>query len=81
MKLLLGCQRLISVALPPVADTRFSPNPPSQKTITPSRFQVPPDLAPETSHTVCTGPPETSIFLSLPPAKKPIDRLSGDQKG
>src|SRR5262245_44011126 len=27
------------------------------------------------------GPPATSTRRSFPPAKKPIDRLSGDQKG
>ncbi len=33
------------------------------------------------SHSVTAGPPATSIFLSLPSAKNPRDRLSGDQKG
>src|ERR1700741_772860 len=33
------------------------------------------------SHTVSGGPPEMSIFLSLPSAKNPTKRLSGDQKG
>src|SRR4029077_10609526 len=41
---------------------------------------VPPTLS-VASHKVMGGPPETSIFLSFPPAKKPRKRLSGDQKG
>src|SRR5437870_10097843 len=48
--------------------------------ITPSRFHVPPREK-VTLHKVCAGPPVTSIFFSLPPAKNPMKRLSGDQKG
>jgi len=48
-------------------------------TITPSP-QLPPS-GNGASASVCGGPPATSMRLSLPPAKKPIDRLSGDQKG
>src|SRR5579859_6603927 len=32
-------------------------------------------------HTICDPPPAMSILSSLPATKKPIDRLSGDQKG
>ena len=48
--------------------------------MSPSRFQVPPRPS-EASQSVNGGPPEMSIFLSLAPAKKPTNRLSGDQKG
>src|SRR5439155_21526097 len=50
------------------------------KTITPTLIQVPPRLS-GSSHRVCVGPTETSIFLSFPPEKKARKRLSGDQKG
>src|SRR5262252_8543285 len=50
------------------------------KRITPSRFQVPPRFA-GASQIVWGGPPEASIFLSFPSAKKPMKRLSGDQNG
>lgn len=33
------------------------------------------------SASVVTGPPDVSTFFSLPAAKKPMDLLSGDQKG
>ena len=33
------------------------------------------------SPAICTGPPEASIVRSLPPAKNPIERLSGDPAG
>src|SRR4029077_16146330 len=46
----------------------------------PSRFQAPPRPV-GASERVNGGPPEASIFLSLPPAKNPMNRLSGDQKG
>src|SRR5437870_7898061 len=48
--------------------------------ITPSRFHVPPREK-VTLHKVCAGPPVTSIFFTLPAAKNPMKRLSGDQKG
>src|SRR5260370_7641135 len=48
--------------------------------IPPSRFQVAP-RGTAALHKVCAGPPVTSIFFSLPPAKNPMKRLSGDQKG
>ena len=32
-------------------------------------------------HTVCDGPPDTSIFLSSFLTEKPMNRLSGDQNG
>ena len=34
-----------------------------------------------TSHSVWGGPPDASTFFSFPVTKKPIKRLSGDQKG
>src|SRR5215831_5290473 len=64
---------------PPPADTRLSPEA-VPNTITPSGFQVPPKWT-GASQRVCAGPPPTEIFFSLPPAKNPIYRLSGDQKG
>jgi len=48
--------------------------------MTPLRPHVPPRGV-GASQTTCTGPPEASTVRSLPPAKKPIDRLSGDQNG
>src|SRR6267142_189124 len=50
------------------------------KMIVPSWFQLPP-RAMEVSQMVSGGPPCASIFLSLESAKKPMERLSGDQKG
>src|SRR5205085_11933617 len=73
---------IIGAASPPVASTRCSPPlPRPAKTITSSLFQVPPPTFRGLLQSVIGGPPEASIFLSLPSAKKPIDRLSGDQKG
>src|SRR5262245_38614639 len=66
---------------PPALDTRDTPSPPStEKRITSSRLHAPPVGTPA-SHSVAGSPPETSIFFSLPGAKKPMKRLSGDQKG
>src|SRR5262245_28930920 len=66
---------------PPAAGTRDMPLPPkAEKRITPSRFHVPPVPTP-TSQSVAGRPPLTSTFFNLPLAKKPIKRLSGDQKG
>src|SRR5262245_42612666 len=48
--------------------------------MTPSRFQVPPFLALQSQRT-SGGPPSRETFLSLPSAKKPLNRLSGDQNG
>src|SRR5215471_21260810 len=53
---------------------------PEVNKITPSRFQVPP-RGNGVSQSAKTGPPNASIFFSLPPAKNPMRRLSGDQKG
>ena len=62
-------------------DAEQSARPPfGANTIVPSRFQVPPTPRPA-SHRVTGGPPVTSIFFSLPWAKKPMNRLSGDQNG
>src|SRR5262245_21650018 len=66
---------------PPVAGTRDMPPPPNaEKRITPSWFHEPPVPTP-TSQSVAGRPPLTSTFFNLPPAKKPMKRLSGDQKG
>src|SRR6266567_5845373 len=48
--------------------------------IVPSGLQVPP-LPKGASHITSAEPPLRSIVFNLPPAKKPRDRLSGDQKG
>ena len=53
---------------------------PDEKTIIPSRFQVPPRLS-GASQIVTGSPPEMSIRFSFCSAKNPICRLSGDQKG
>src|ERR1700739_1831548 len=53
---------------------------PGLNTITSSRPDAPPRLF-GASHSVIGGPPETAIFLSLPAAKNPMNRLSGDQNG
>src|SRR5262245_62164868 len=50
------------------------------KTMTPSELQAPPRGL-GASETVWSGPPEASMFLNFPSAKKPIDRESDDQKG
>src|SRR5215471_2259979 len=47
--------------------------------MTPSLFHVPP--RPGASANVVTNPLLTSIRLSFPPAKKPMERLSRDQNG
>ena len=64
----------------PPRDGMRSKGPPAENRIVLLTLQVAPkgSLA---SHRVCTGPPVASTFLSLPPAKKPISRPSGDQKG
>ena len=64
-------------ARPPAAGTRCSPLL-EAKTITPSAFHVPPSRS-GVSQMFCGGPPAASTFLSVPPAKNPIHRLSGDQ--
>src|SRR5215472_16030547 len=46
----------------------------------PSRFQLPPPSH-GASATLTAGPPDTSMVLSLSFAKKPSERLSGDQNG
>src|SRR5262249_29423113 len=66
-------------AAPPVAGTRQIPLLGRLKMITSSRFHEPPD--PAAAHSVCAGPPDTSIFFNSSSAKKPMNRLSGDQKG
>src|ERR1039458_76651 len=51
------------------------------KTMMPFGLQDPPAAAPTTSARGMGGPPRVSSLLSFPPAKKPTQRLSGDQKG
>src|SRR5437867_4420267 len=48
--------------------------------ITPCLLHVPPRGS-SASHSTSGEPPATGIFLSLPSAKNPRLRLSGDQKG
>src|SRR2546425_10815460 len=50
-------------------------------TIVPSRFHVPPQRPIGASHRIRTAALPTSTMLSFPSAKKPMRRLSGDQKG
>src|SRR5690242_14966989 len=49
-------------------------------TMSPVWFQVPPRPS-EASQITNAGPLVGSIFFSFPPAKKPMNRLSGDQNG
>ena len=67
---------------PPVAGTLNSVPafPLGLKMIVPFALQLPPPRAFD-SQSVWEGPPEASTLLSLPSAKYPIERLSGDQKG
>ena len=68
-------------ALPPPAEMRYSSlEIVGAKTITPSRFHVPPrpDAA---SQSVTAVPPLASMRCSFWPAKKPSWLLSGDQNG
>ena len=53
---------------------------PGLNTMTLSRLQAPPRPW-GASHNETGGPPATGIFFSFPPAKKAMNRLSGDQKG
>ena len=69
------------IAVPPDAGTRWSgPLSLGEKTITPSGLQLPP-CPMGAFASVSGGPPAASIVLSLPPAKNPMDLLSGDQNG
>src|SRR6266481_215956 len=66
---------------PPEAETRWMGELTlGAKRMVPSRFQVPPRPS-AASQSVRAGPPEGSMILSLPPAKNPTNRPSGDQKG
>ena len=79
---LLGSIRVVTGAgAPPAAETRNRPLVTvGANTMVPSRFQVPPTPM-IASQRVTGGPPATSIFFSLPRAKKPMNRPSGDQNG
>ena len=49
--------------------------------MTPFALHVPKYLPPAgTLHNICAGPPVAATLLSLPSAKNPMSRLSGDQK-
>src|SRR5262245_8803304 len=73
---------VICVTSPPVVEVRNSPiNDCGPKIITPPALLQAPPKGSGTSQSVCTGPPVTSIFLRRLSAKKPMKRLSGDQKG
>src|SRR5690349_20076638 len=68
--------------LPPDAGKRSRGVPLSgENRITSPWFHVPGKKPEGASPTVNVGPPEASILLSLPPAKNPMYRLSGDQNG
>ena len=45
----------------------------------PSTLHVPPPKGVVASHNTVGTPPDTSTFFSFPSAKKPTNRLSGDQ--
>src|SRR5262249_35818429 len=65
---------------PPAAEIRNSGSPPlGAKMITPSEFHVPPRLFWALANDR-GGPPSMSRRFSLPSAKNPSDRLSGDQE-
>src|SRR5262249_38212138 len=68
------------VVFPPAEFTRKISDP-LPKRIVFSGPQVPPRKSVAVSATTCTGPPAAGIFFSFPEAKKPIQRLSGDQNG
>src|SRR5215469_3535854 len=57
------------------------PFPLPPKTITPPALQLPVPTAWGVIHSVCGGPPDTSIFLSSSLTEKPRNLLSGDQNG
>src|SRR5687767_1559582 len=66
---------------PPAAGTLDRPPTGSgAKRIVASRSQEPPRPF-GASQRACAGPPLAATFLSLPSAKNPMYRLSGDQKG
>jgi hypothetical protein len=71
-----------AVGGPPWALTRDSPRFPkrSLNRIVPSGLQVAPRPSSATQ-IFCALPPSRATFRSSPPAKKPIEALSGDQNG
>ena len=73
---------ITDVTSPPVAETRETTRRrPETKRGSRHRGSTCRQSPTPASHSVAASPPETSIFLSLPSAKKPMKRLSGDQKG
>src|SRR5579871_6544168 len=76
-----GSNFVAACGFPPPAETRNRASfVLGVKRMVPSLLQAPP-RALTASQSGCGGPPSELIFLSLPAAKKPICRLSGDQKG
>src|SRR5688572_21415990 len=64
-----------------MADTWYKPPATcGEKIIVPAAFQDPP-RGPPASAMFRGGPPNISMRFSLPPAKKAMERLSGDQNG
>src|SRR4029450_13772213 len=70
------------LGVPPAASIFCNPvTAVAEKTITLSRFQVPPPARPAAAHSVTGCPPDTSIFLRLAAAKKATDRPSDGPHG
>src|SRR5262245_66353672 len=72
------------MACPPEAGTRQSPPPVAElglNKMMSSEFHVPPRPVSASARVRTSPPPVMSIRFTLPPPKKPIDRLSGDQNG
>ena len=73
---------VISDITPPDEETRISGDSVfGAKMIVPSGAHAAPRGSAVVSAIDCGGPPTASTLRSLPPAKKPIDLLSGDQNG
>ena len=73
--------RVDTVGLPPDAETfERPPKGAGAKTMTSLTLQLAPRPS-GASQIVCTVPPEAGTFLSFWSAKKPMNLLSGDQKG
>src|SRR5262245_7294788 len=66
---------------PPLAEVRLIPSVASPNNMTPSRFHAPTPTRIDESHKLSGAAPESAIFLSVPVARKPNTRMSGDQNG
>ena len=76
-----GFSTLVMVsAAPPSAEMRRMPAGVPYR-IVPSVPQVPPKNEPSSAPISCGGVPAAATFFNRPPATKPIELLSGDQKG